>query len=66
MLRRSALLSLAGLSGCGFELRREPVLPFQTLALEGFEPDSPLAAALSRQVQHTPCGWRATPHAHRS
>jgi LPS-assembly lipoprotein len=54
MHRRAALLSLAALSGCGFALRQEPVLPFQTLALEGFEPNSPLAASLRRQIQHTP------------
>jgi LPS-assembly lipoprotein len=57
MHRRAALLSLAALAnltGCGFALRKEPVLPFQSLALVGFEPGSPLAAALRRQVQHTP------------
>lgn len=61
MDRRALLLALAGLTGCGFELRREPVLPFQTLALEGFEPNSPLAAALRRQVQHTPVRMESDP-----
>lgn len=54
MDRRLALLSLAALSGCGFELRREPELPFQSLALTGFEADSPLAAGLRRQIKRTP------------
>jgi len=54
MDRRLALMSLAALAGCGFELRHEPVLPFQTLALTGFPPDSPLAAGLKRQIKRTP------------
>lgn len=52
--RRLALIGLAALAGCGFELRREPELPFKTLALTGFQPDSPLAAGLRRQVKRTP------------
>lgn len=54
MDRRLALMSLAALTGCGFELRHEPVLSFQTLALTGFPPDSPLAAGLRRQIKRTP------------
>ncbi|MFG6460496.1 LPS assembly lipoprotein LptE [Roseateles sp. DXS20W] len=54
MQRRVALLALTALAGCGFELRREPELPFKTLALTGFQPDSPLAAGLRRQVKRTP------------
>ena len=54
MQRRAALLGLTALAGCGFELRREPELPFKTLALTGFPPDSPLAAGLKRQVKRTP------------
>jgi LPS-assembly lipoprotein len=54
MDRRFALLSLAALTGCGFALRREPELSFKTLALTGFEPDSPLAAGLRRQIRRTP------------
>lgn len=54
MDRRLALLSLAALTGCGFALRREPELSFKTLALTGFEPDSPLAAGLRRQIKRTP------------
>ena len=53
MDRRLALISLAALTGCGFELRREPELSFKTLALTGFEPDSPLAAGLKRQIKRT-------------
>ncbi len=54
MDRRLAMLSLVALSGCGFELRREPELPFQSLALTGFQPESPLAAGLKRQIKRTP------------
>ena len=55
MQRRHLLLAgVATLAGCGFELRREPELPFKTLALTGFQPDSPLAAGLRRQVKRTP------------
>lgn len=55
--RRSALLGLAalGLGGCGFQLKREPPLPFKTIALTGFAPRSPmgleLRRSLARQVQ---------------
>jgi LPS-assembly lipoprotein len=42
------------LAGCGFELRREPELLFQTIALAGFPPDSPLAAGLRRQLKRMP------------
>ncbi|ANH70909.1 hypothetical protein ABE85_24730 [Mitsuaria sp. 7] len=41
------------LSGCGFELRKEPVYHFKTLALTGFIPHSPLAQELRRQVQRS-------------
>lgn len=55
-MRRRPLLLLAStaLAGCGFELRREPELPFKTLALTGFPPDSPLALGLKRQIKRTP------------
>ena len=50
--RRHALLLLAtaGLSGCGFELRRPPQLNFQSIALTGFAPRSPLAEELRRSL----------------
>jgi LPS-assembly lipoprotein len=55
MQRRHLLvLGSVALAGCGFELRREPELPFQTLGLTGFLPDSPLAAGLRRQIKRTP------------
>ncbi len=38
------------LAGCGFELRRAPKLHFVSIALQGFEPRSPLAEALRRQL----------------
>lgn len=53
--RRWLLTALPlALTGCGFELRREPELQFQTIALAGFPPDSQLAAGLRRQLQRTP------------
>jgi LPS-assembly lipoprotein len=51
--RHLLLLGAAALTGCGFELRREPELLFQTVAFAGFKPDSPLAAALRRQLKRT-------------
>ncbi|PZP32442.1 MAG: hypothetical protein DI603_10460 [Roseateles depolymerans] len=51
--RHLLLLGTAALAGCGFELRREPELHFKTLALVGFEPDSPLALGLKRQLKRT-------------
>ncbi|HEY9108184.1 MAG TPA: LPS assembly lipoprotein LptE [Roseateles sp.] len=54
MQRRVVLLGLTALAGCGFELRREPELSFKTLALTGFDADSPLAAGLKRQIKRTP------------
>jgi LPS-assembly lipoprotein len=45
----AALAGLAGaLSGCGFQLRRGPALPFKRLALTGFGARSSQAAALRR------------------
>lgn len=50
--RRHVLLFLAtaGLAGCGFELRRPPQLNFQSIALSGFAPRSPLAEELKRSL----------------
>jgi LPS-assembly lipoprotein len=48
-------MSVAALGACGFELRVDPTLPFERIALEGFAPRSPLAdeirKALERSVQ---------------
>lgn len=59
--RRRAVLTGAAaalLGGCGFELRRAPQMAFQTIALQGFAPRSPLAEhlrqQLSRRVQVLP------------
>jgi LPS-assembly lipoprotein len=42
---------LAGpLSGCGFQLRREPTLPFKRIALSGFGARSTQAVALRRAI----------------
>jgi len=49
-----AMLGLAAasglLGGCGFALRQPPRLTFRSLALTGFEPRSPLADDLRRQI----------------
>jgi LPS-assembly lipoprotein len=56
MRRRLLLLAtpLLVLAGCGFELRRAAALQFQSIALTGFAPRSPLAqdlrVALERSV----------------
>lgn len=39
------------LAGCGFQLRRPPPMPFARIALQGFEPRSPLAEALRRALR---------------
>lgn len=52
MARRRALLvaGTALIAGCGFELRRTPVLPFQRIAFVGFAPRSPLGEDLRRAL----------------
>ncbi len=55
MQRRHLLTALAAsLTGCGFELRREPELLFHSLAISGIKPDSAMAAELRRQLARTP------------
>jgi len=56
MNRRLVLLAgaTAALSGCGFELRREPELLFHTIALTGFRPGSTMELELRRQLSRTP------------
>ena len=55
MQRRLLLLGAASVSltGCGFELRREPELLFRIIPRTGFKPGSPLALALRRQLALT-------------
>ncbi len=55
MQRRLLLLGAASVSltGCGFELRRDPELLFRSIAMTGFKPGSPLALALRRQLALT-------------
>ena len=51
MQRRSLLLSMpAVLAACGFELRQTPHLPFRSIALIGFEPQSPVGQSLRQQL----------------
>ena len=55
-MRRRALIgpfaaaAAAVVAGCGFELRRTPEMSFQTIALTGFAPRSPLAEELRRTL----------------
>jgi len=52
-LRRALLAAATGalaLPGCGFTLRLPPRLGFRSLAMTGFEPRSPLAEDLRRQL----------------
>lgn len=46
-----ALPAAALLGGCGFQLRRLPELQFQSIALLGFAPRSPMADALREQLR---------------
>lgn len=48
--RLVAALALLPLAGCGFELRQPPRLAFQSIALTGFAPRSPLADEFKRQL----------------
>jgi LPS-assembly lipoprotein len=42
-----------GLVGCGWQLRRPPTFAFHTLAFSGFQPGSPMAAALRRAMSES-------------
>ncbi|NML16304.1 LPS-assembly lipoprotein LptE [Azohydromonas caseinilytica] len=57
MKRRTLLAATVALppllGGCGFALRRPPALAFERLALVGFAPRSPVAAALRRALPDT-------------
>jgi LPS-assembly lipoprotein len=54
MQRRRLVLALSvALGGCGFELRRSPALPFRSIALVGFAPQSPLADELRRRLSQS-------------
>jgi LPS-assembly lipoprotein len=54
--RRTLLVGLGGLAGsgllggCGFKLRGTPPMSFQTIALTGFAPRSPMAEAIQRSL----------------
>ncbi len=51
MQRRHLLLvAAAATTGCGFELRQAPKLPFRSMALVGFAPNSPVAASIRQQL----------------
>jgi LPS-assembly lipoprotein len=50
--RRTILTALGAstLAACGFELRQAPQLPFRSIALIGFEPQSPVGQSLRQQL----------------
>ncbi len=48
--RRALALCATALAGCGFELRQAPKLPFHSMALVGFAPQSTLGALLRLQL----------------
>lgn len=51
MRRRTLLICALPLAACGFEPRQPLTLPFRTVALTGFDADSPLRARLHRALQ---------------
>lgn len=54
MQRRTAIAAVcAALAGCGFELRRNPALPFRSIAMVGFSLRSPLAQALRERLDQS-------------
>lgn len=60
--RRAAFATLAALaSGCGFELRQTPSLPFRSIALVGFQPGSTLRAALRAELERAGVALREMP-----
>jgi LPS-assembly lipoprotein len=61
MRRRAALALPAALAGCGFELRRTQALPMRSIALVGFAPASPLAAALKQELERAGVALRDKP-----
>ncbi len=52
-LRLVSGLLIAPLAGCGFALRRPPVMPFRTVQLTGFKANSPLELELRRNLSAT-------------
>jgi len=50
MRRRFLLAAAVTLAGCGFELKRPPVLNFSKIQLSGFGTRSPLAAELKSSI----------------
>ena len=56
------LMAVAGLAGCGFELRKEPEFPFHAVGLAGFRDDSQLGIELRRQIGRTKLELKADPN----
>ncbi len=61
MQRRAALALPAALAGCGFQLRQPQALPMRSIALVGFAPASPLAAALRQELERAGVALREKP-----
>ena len=61
MHRRAALIALAALTGCGFQLRQTPPLPMRSIALVGFSKTSHLAAALKNELERAGVVLRDNP-----
>jgi LPS-assembly lipoprotein len=59
--RRTALLCLTVLAGCGFQLRQAELLPMRSIALVGFKPDSPIQLALQRELERAGVALRQNP-----
>ncbi len=53
VLRLASGLLIAPLAGCGFALRHPPTMPFRTVQLSGFRPNSPLEIELRRNINAT-------------
>jgi hypothetical protein len=51
--RRLLAVPLLALAGCGFELKRAAALQFQSIALTGFAPRSPLAEELRTALERS-------------
>lgn len=61
VLVAAALGPVVALPGCGFELRRAATLPMKSIALTGFAPGSPLAAAMRRSLRDGGVALRDNP-----
>ena len=62
MHRRSLIVAASTtLTGCGFQLRQALPLPMRSIALVGFQPESPLRSALKRELERAGVTLRDNP-----